>query len=60
MWMVGSSRSASLPGLIGHNPNDAMQIGADLGSPVVEPAKPKFTGWIEQVRLYSGEHKPER
>jgi arylsulfatase A-like enzyme len=52
--------SAPLPGFIGHNPNDSMQIGADLGSPVVEPAKPKFTGWVERVRLYRGEYKPER
>ncbi len=49
-----------LPGLIGHNPSDAMQIGADLGSPVVEPMPPKFCGWIERVRLYSGEYTPER
>jgi hypothetical protein len=47
-----------LPGLIERNPSEAMQIGADLGSPVVEPAPPKFTGWIESVRLFSGEYKP--
>jgi len=51
---------AALPSLIGRNPNDAMQVGADLGSPVVEPAPPKFTGWIERVRLFSGEYKPEK
>jgi hypothetical protein len=45
---------AALPGLIPRNPSDTMQIGADLGSPVVEPAPPKFTGWIERVRLFSG------
>ena len=44
---------ATLPGFIGQDPNDAMQIGADLGSPVVEPAPPKFTGWIESVRIFS-------
>jgi hypothetical protein len=49
---------AALPGLIERNPSEAMQIGADLGSPVVEPAPPKFTGWIESVRLFSGEYKP--
>ena len=49
---------AVLPGLIERNPNEAMQIGADLGSPVVQPAPPKFTGWIESVRLFSGEYKP--
>jgi arylsulfatase A-like enzyme len=51
---------AALPGLIERNPNDAMQVGADLGSPVVEPAPPKFTGWIERVRLFSGEYQPEK
>ncbi len=49
---------AALPGFIERNPNEAMQIGADLGSPVVEPAPSKFTGWIESVRLFSGEYKP--
>jgi len=50
---------AALPAFIGHNPNDTMQISADLGSPVGEPTPPAFTGWIERVQLYSGEHKPE-
>ncbi len=49
---------ASLSGLIARNPSDTMQIGADLGSPVVEPVPPKFTGWVERVRLFSGEWKP--
>jgi len=49
---------AALPGLIEQNPNDSMQIGADLGSPVVEPVPPKFAGWIEHVRLFSGEWRP--
>jgi len=49
---------AALPGLIANNPNEAMQIGADLGSPVVEPAPPKFTGWIDRVRLFRGQWKP--
>ena len=47
--------TAPLRDFIGNDPNDAMQIGADLGSPVVEPAPPKFTGLIESVRIYSGE-----
>ena len=51
---------AALPGLIERNPNEAMQIGADLGSPVVEPVPPKFAGWIERVRLFSGEYKSEK
>ncbi len=50
--------STALPGFIGRDPSDVMQIGADLGSPVVEPAPPKFAGWIESVRLFSGEYKP--
>ena len=50
--------SAALPNLIQHDPNDAMQIGADLGSPVVESSPPKFTGDIERVRIFSGEAKP--
>jgi len=45
---------------IQRNPSDTMQIGADLGSPVVEPSPPKSTGWIERVRLFSGEYKPEK
>jgi len=49
---------AALPGLIQRNPSDTMQIGADLGSRVVEPAPPKFVGSIERVRLFSGEWKP--
>jgi arylsulfatase A-like enzyme len=51
---------AALTGLIPRNPSDAMQIGVDLGSPVVEPAPPKFSGWIERVRLFSGAYKPEQ
>ncbi len=50
---------AALTGLIQRNPSDTMQIGADLGSPVVEPAPPKFAGWIERVRLFGGAYKPE-
>ncbi len=44
---------AQLPDFIGKDPNDTMQIGADLGSPVVEPAPPKFSGWIESVRIFT-------
>ncbi|MCU0913502.1 MAG: sulfatase-like hydrolase/transferase [Planctomycetes bacterium] len=49
---------ALLPSFLEQNPNEDMQIGADLGSPVVEPAGPKFSGWIEQVRIFRGEWKP--
>jgi hypothetical protein len=47
-----------LQSLIGHDPNEGMQIGADLGSPVVEPPPPRFTGSIESVRVSSGERTP--
>lgn len=50
--LVGSK---PLPGFIENDPHDTMQIGADLGSPVIEPTPPKFKGWIERVRLFSGE-----
>lgn len=46
-----------LPELIEVDPHDIMQIGADLGSPVVVPAPPKFTGLIERVRIFRGEGK---
>ena len=43
-----------LPGLIERDPNDDMQIGADLGSSVIDPPPPHFQGLIERVRLFSG------
>ena len=49
--VVGELR---LPGLLERDPNDVMQIGADLGSPVVESAPPQFKGSIERVRIFSG------
>jgi arylsulfatase A-like enzyme len=51
---------AALAGLIPRNPSDTMQVGADLGSPVVEPAPPKFVGWMERVRLFRGAYQPEQ
>jgi hypothetical protein len=48
---VGEAR---LPSLIESDPNDGMQIGADLGSPVVTPQPPQFSGLIERVRLFCG------
>jgi len=50
--------TASLRSLIQSDPNDTMQIGADSGSPVIEPVPPKFVGLIESVRIFSGERKP--
>lgn len=35
-------------------PNDNLQIGADLGSPVLAKPLPKFTGLLERVRIFSG------
>jgi hypothetical protein len=49
---------AALPGFIASDPRDPMQIGADLGSPVLDPALPKFSGWVESVRIWSGEQTP--
>ncbi len=48
---VGERR---LPGLLERDPNDVMQIGTDLGSPVVESAPPPFKGLIERVKIFSG------
>ncbi len=48
---VGERR---VPGLIGRDPNDGMQIGADRGSPVVDPPPPAFLGTIERVRVFCG------
>jgi arylsulfatase A-like enzyme len=47
--------SARLKDFFERDPNDAMQIGADLGSPVLEPAPPRFTGLVEEVRVHSGD-----
>ena len=44
----------AVPGLLGRDPNESMQIGADLGSAVVDPKQPNFQGLIERVRLFSG------
>ena len=46
---------APLTQLIPADPNDSMQIGADLANLVVSPAPPKFKGLIERVRVFSGE-----
>jgi hypothetical protein len=46
---------SALNGHIPADPHDLMQIGADLGSPVLDPAPPKFSGWIERVRIWRGE-----
>lgn len=42
---------------IQRQPNEGLQIGADLGSPVTGEERPKFSGLIESVRLFSG-HAP--
>jgi hypothetical protein len=47
--------SAPLKGSIAKEPNDALQIGDDLGSIVFQGNKPPaFRGLIESVRIYSG------
>lgn len=52
--------TSKLPDFIATDPNDSMQIGADLGSPVVKPPPPKFAGWIESVRIFSGDPASKR
>jgi hypothetical protein len=47
--------TGTLPDFIENDPSDGMQIGADLGSPVVYPAPSRWLGLVEQVRIYSGE-----
>jgi arylsulfatase A-like enzyme len=44
-----------VPNLIESDPHDGMQIGADQGSPVVDPQPPPFSGLIERVRLFCGQ-----
>lgn len=46
-----------VPKLFEKDPNDALQIGADLNSLVVEGV-PAFTGLIDHVRLWRGEFQP--
>lgn len=36
---------------IGREPNDTLQIGADLKSPVLDVDTPHFSGWMEFVRI---------
>jgi arylsulfatase A-like enzyme len=47
--------AAPLEDFFERDPNDAMQVGADLGSPVLDPLPPKFVGLIESVRVSSGD-----
>jgi hypothetical protein len=44
-----------MPNPLRRNPAEALQIGADLGSTVLQTPEPQFTGLIESVRIYSGE-----
>jgi hypothetical protein len=47
-----------LPDFIADDPNDHMQIGADEGSPVIEPLPPRFQGLIGRVTITRGESRP--
>ncbi len=47
--------AAALADFIAADPNDLMQIGADLGSPLLEAPPPKFAGQIERLKIYSGQ-----
>jgi len=47
--------TARVPGFIATNPNDAMQVGVDSGSPVgnyKENAGPVLKGAVDEVRIY--------
>jgi hypothetical protein len=50
---------APLHDYIGRQPNEGLQLGADLGSTVEARTLPQFVGLIEAVRLYSGEAPAE-
>ncbi|MFO0810573.1 MAG: sulfatase-like hydrolase/transferase [Gemmataceae bacterium] len=54
---VDGKEVASVPlhEFIRQDPNDGMQVGADLGSSVVEPRVPNFTGRIARLRVFSGQ-----
>lgn len=55
--LAGTTKSK---GFITSDPRDVMQIGADLGSPVVEDKSAAgFKGLIESVSLFSGEREPK-
>ena len=52
---AGADRAeASLRESLQKQPNDILQIGADLGSQVLGKEQPHFRGLIESVRIYSG------
>lgn len=46
--------TAPLKAALDREPNDTLQIGADLGSQVLKVPLPKFKGLIESVRIVSG------
>ena len=50
-WFVLPALSARAA----EQPNIVVSLAADLGSPVIESPPPKFTGWIESVRILSGD-----
>ena len=47
-----------LQGFIPADPSDGMQVGADRGSPVIDPAPPAFSGLLESLRILAPETKP--
>ena len=49
----------ALPDFITADPHDAMQIGADTGSPIVSAGTPQFSGEIKRVTIYRGAHQPQ-
>ena len=48
----------ALPGFIPVDPSNGMEVGADRGSPVIDPVPPEFTGLIESLRILSPDTKP--
>ena len=56
----GAPTTANVVQPLKRNPNEAMQIGADLGTTVLESPAPHFTGLIESIRLYSGQAPKEQ
>lgn len=53
--LVGRTK---LPDFIMDDPNEGMQIGADVGSRVVSPEVPRFVGEMRRVSIWRGSRTP--
>ncbi len=59
LWVDGKPAArAPLKAFIADDPNDGMQIGADLKTPVLADGPHGFRGRIAAVRIFSGEAAP--